>query len=260
MLFLVLLRLLFLHGTGGSRHELRSALLHVGLQGGDELTTVAEHDVLVLHGQSGTEHGLFLLGNLRFPDFALDTDFICCQVGKLVRLAVYADDGRNDFPRLFINQVHNPSHVAGLTQVPLVLCAELVSLVLVQLLFLADEVGHKPHAAVLIPAEREPCIQLEGLAAESGRHFHQVGLAVIEHLGKVARLFKVFTSYSPFLFQLLPVDFTLVNRLVAFFTLRLFLRVLLFLFHVPFFLLFHIRLLSLCRLPFILGSIEQMGG
>ena len=114
-----------------------------------------------------------------------------------------------------------------------------MSLVLVKFLFLAYKVRHKAHITFAVPLEREAGIQVKGLVPEFGRYLHQVGLAEVEHLLEVAGLFKVGTFHAPFLFQLLPVDFALVNGLVAPSALRLlraFLILFLFLFHVLLFL------------------------
>ena len=93
----VALGFLRLCGTGrpaGSRHELHTALLHVHLQGGDELPAVVALDELVAHGQSGAEHVLLLLGNFRLADALRDAHLVCRDVRDLIRLAVDADVGR----------------------------------------------------------------------------------------------------------------------------------------------------------------------
>ena len=148
--------------------------------------------------------------------------------------------------------------------------------VLVEFLLLADEVRHEADIAFSVLLEGKAGIQFKSLAAELGRHFHQIGLAVVEHLGKVAGLFKVVTFHAPFLFQLLPVDFALVNGLVASSALRLLLRVFLILFLLLFhfflfldffglLLLFLIRLLPLSGGLFFLylllvaGSVHLVG-
>ena len=79
-------------GTGrpsGSRHELHAALLHVHLQGGDELPAVVALDELVAHGQSGAEHVLLLFGDFRLAD-ALRV----AQQVRHCRSRLYAGDNR----------------------------------------------------------------------------------------------------------------------------------------------------------------------
>ena len=98
---------------------------------------------------------------------------------------------------------------------------------------------YKAHVTFAVPLEREAGIQVKGFVPELGRYLYQVGLAEVEHLLEVAGLFKVGTFHSPFLFQLLPVDLTLVDGLVtpsALRLLRAFLILFLFLFHVFLFL------------------------
>lgn len=86
----------------------------------------------------------------------------------------------------------------------------------------------------------------------------------MEHLRKVAGLFKVVALHAPSVLQFLPVDFTLVDGLVATLALRLFRIVLLL-----FFLLFHAFLflrflffgcLFLLHLLLIVGSVHLVRG
>ena len=109
-------------------------------------------------------------------------------------------------------------------------------LVFIQFLLLADEVRHEADVSLAVLLEGKAGVQLECFAAEGGLDLHQVGLAVVEHLRKVAGLFKVVTLHAPSVLQLLPVDFALVDGLVAPFALRLFGIFLLF------FLLLHVFL------------------
>ena len=117
--------------------------------------------------------------------------------GNLVRLAVYADERGDDLARFPVHDVHDPAEVARFAQVLTVFVRELVFLVLVELLLLADEVRHKADITLAVFLEGEARVQLESLAAEIGRHSHQIGLAVVEHLGQVAGLLKVVASYTP---------------------------------------------------------------
>ena len=57
-----------------------------------------------------------------------------------------------------------------------------MSLVLVEFLLLADEMGNEPHVAVIVLAEGKSGIEAERLAAEVGSDTNKVGLAVVEHL------------------------------------------------------------------------------
>ncbi len=103
-------------------------------------------------------------------------------------------------------------------------------LVLIQFLLLADEVRHEADVSLAVLLEGKAGVQLECFAAEGRLDLHQVGLAVVEHLRKVAGLFKVVTLHAPSVLQLLPVDFALVDGLVAPFALHLFGSVLLLFF------------------------------
>ena len=108
---------------------------------------------------------------------------------------------------------------------------------------------HEADIALTVLPKGEAGVQLERLTAEIGRYLHQVGLAVVEHLCQIARLFKVVALHAPFLLQLLPVDSALVDGLVAPVALRLlraFLILFVFLFH--FFLIFRFVILFLSRL------------
>ena len=151
-----------------------------------------------------------------------------------------------------------------------------MSLVFVEFLLLADKVRHEADIAFTVFLEGEAGIKVEGFAAEIGRHLYQVGLAVVEHFLEVAGLFEVGALHAPFLFQLLPVDFALVNGLVAPSALRLLLRafliLFLLLFHVflflGFFRLFFLFLFRLFRffsrlfflhLLFVAGSVHLVG-
>ena len=105
---------------------------------------------------------------------------------------------------------------------------------------------HEADIPLAVLLEGKAGVQLERFAAEGGLDLHQVGLAVVEHLRKVAGLFKVVSLHAPSVLQFLPVDFALVDGLVAPFALRLLRAFLLF------FLLFHVflflRFLFLCLL------------
>ena len=132
---------------------------------------------------------------------------------------------------------------------------------------------HEADIAFTVFLEGEAGVQFKSLAAELGRHFHQIGLAVVEHLVQITGLFKVVTFHAPFLFQLLPVDFALVNGLVATSSLRLLLRafliLFLLLFHFFLFLgFFGLSFLFLFRHPgglfflyllFVAGSVHLVG-
>ena len=259
----IVLGFLRLGGTGrpaGSRYELHASLLDVHLQGCDELPAVIALDELVAHGQPGTQHILFLLSDFRLSDALRYAHLVCWNVRDFIRLAVYADERGDDFTCFFVHEVHDPAEVASFAQVLTVFVRKLVFLVLVEFLFLADEVRHEADIAFTVFLEREAGIQLESLAAELGRHLHQIGLAVVEHLGQVAGLFKVVTFHAPFLFQLLPVDFVLVDGLVAPSALCLlwaFLILFLFLFH---FFLFMLRLFRLFGSLFFLYLLFVAGG
>ena len=268
----VVLRFLCLCGTGrptGPRHELHAALLHVHLKGGDELPAVLALDKFVAYGQPGAEHVLFLFGDFRLSDALRYAHLVCRDVGNLVRLAVYADERGDDLARFPVHEVHDPAEVARFAQVLTVFVGKLVFLVLVELLLLAYEVRHKADITLAVFLEGEAGVQLESLAAEIGRHFHQIGLAVVEHLGQVAGLLKVVAFHAPFLFQLLPVDLALVDGLVAPVALRLlraFLILFIFLFHFFLFFrffLFLFRLFSrlfLLHLPFVIRGVHFVGG
>ena len=128
-----------------------------------------------------------------------------------------------------------------------------MTLVLIELLLLADEVGNETHVAVVVLAEGEAGIEAERLSSEVGRDTHEVGLAVVEHLLQVAGLFQLLTLHAPVLFQSLPVDAAFVDGLVALPLLVLLFVLwcvllhvfLLFLFHVFLFLGFYIVCLIL---------------
>ena len=149
-------------------------------------------------------------------------------------------------------------------------------LVLVEFLLLADEVRHEADIAFTVFLKGKAGVQFKSLAAKLGRHLYQVGFAVVEHLLKVTGLFKVVTFHAPFLFQLLPVDFALVDGLVApsalCLLLRAFLILFLLLFHFFLFLFFFgllflllFRLLRLfgglffLHLLFVAGSVHLVG-
>ena len=130
-----------------------------------------------------------------------------------------------------------------------------MTLVLIELLLLADEVGNETHVAVVVLAEGEAGIEAERLSSEVGRDTHEVGLAVVEHLLQVAGLLQLLTLHAPVLFQSLPVDAAFVNGLVTlpllvllFVLLCILLHVFLFLFHVLLFLGFYI----VCLILFLL--------
>ena len=85
----------------------------------------------------------------------------------------------------------------------------------------------------------------------------------MEHLRKVAGLFKVVSLHAPSVLQFLPVDFALVDGLVAPFALRLLRAFLLFflLFHVFLFLRFlFFGCLFLLHLLLIVGSVHLVRG
>ena len=65
---------------------------------------------------------------------------VCGNVRDFVRLAVYADERGDDLARFPVHDVHDPAEVARFAQVLTVFVRELVFLVLVELLLLADEV------------------------------------------------------------------------------------------------------------------------
>ena len=215
----------------GSRYELHASLLDVHLKSSDELPAVVAFDELVAHGQSGTQHILFLLGDFRLSDALRYAHLVCRNVRDFIRLAVYADERGDDFTRFLVHDVHDPAEVARFAQVLTVFVGELVFLVLVKFLLLADKVRHEADIAFTVFLKGKAGVQFKSLAAKLGRHFYQIGFAVIEHFGKVAGLFKVIAFHTPFLFQLLPVDFALVDGLVAPSALRLLLRAFLLLFH-----------------------------
>ena len=75
-------------------------------------------------------------------------------------------------------------------QVLSVLVGELVSLVFVEFLLLADKVRHEANIAFTVFLEGEAGIKVEGFAAEIGRHLYQVGLAVVEHFSGGRRTFR----------------------------------------------------------------------
>ena len=249
---------LLLHGTGRltrAGHELHASLLHVHLQGGDELAAVVALDELVLDGQSGTEHLSLLWGDLRLADAFGDADAGGGHVGNLVGLAVDADEGGGYLTRGLVHQVHDSAEVASLLQGFLLLWGELVTLVLIELLLLADEVGNETHVAVVVLAEGEAGIEAERLSSEVGRDTHEVGLAVVEHLLQVAGLLQLLTLHAPVLFQSLPVDAAFVNGLVTTLPLLVLLFVLLCI-------LLHVFLLFCClsASSFLLGIVQARLG
>ena len=125
---------LCLCGTGrpsGSRHELHAALLHVHLQGGDELPAVVALNEFVAYRQSGAEHVLLLLGDFRLADAFRDAHLVCRDVRDLIRLAVDADVGGDDLARFPVHDVHDPAEVARFAQVLPVVVGEFVFLVLI---------------------------------------------------------------------------------------------------------------------------------
>ena len=138
------------------------------MKSGDELPAVVAFDEFVAHGQSGTQHILLLLGDFRLSDALRYAHLVCGNVRDFICLAVYADERGDDFTRFPVHDVHNPAEVARFTQVLTVFVGELVFLVLVEFLFLADEVRHEADIALAVLLEGEAGIQLESLAAELG--------------------------------------------------------------------------------------------
>lgn len=63
--------------------------------------------------------------------------------------------------RGLVHQVHDSAKVACLLQGFLLIWGELVALILVELLLLADEVGNEAHVAVIVLAEGEAGIEAE---------------------------------------------------------------------------------------------------
>ena len=130
----IVLRFLRLCGTwrpARTRHELHAALLHVHLQGGEELPAVLALDELVTHGQPGTQHVLLLPGDLRVADTLRYAHLACRDIRDLVRLAVDADERGGDFARFPVHKIHDPAEVARFTEILAVFVGELVFLVLV---------------------------------------------------------------------------------------------------------------------------------
>ncbi len=167
---LFLLIFLCLDGTGrpaGSRHELHAALLHVHLQGGDELPAVLAFDEFVTHGQTGTQHVLLLLGDFRLADAFRYAHLAGRDIRDFVRLAVDADERGDDLARFPVHEVHDPAEVARFAQVLPVIVGELVFLVVVELLLLADEVRHKADVALAVLLEGEAGVQFESLSARN---------------------------------------------------------------------------------------------
>ena len=161
---LFLLIFLCLDGTGrpaGSRHELHAALLHVHLQGGDELSAVVALDELVAYGQSGAEHVPLLRGDFRLADALRDAHPACRNVRDFIRLAVDADVGGDDLARFPVHNVHDPTEIARFAEVLPVIVGEFVFLVLIQLLLLADEVRHEADVSLTVLLEGEAGVQLE---------------------------------------------------------------------------------------------------
>ena len=85
------------------------------MQGGGELATVSQFNLLVLQGKSGTEHVLLLLRQFRVADLLWDAQTAHWQVCNLVGLAVDADDAWHPLAML-VQQVNDTSHVAVVLQ------------------------------------------------------------------------------------------------------------------------------------------------
>ena len=110
----IVLGFLHLGGTGrpaSSRYELHASLLYIHLKSGDEFPAVVAFDELVAHGQPGTQHILFLLGDFRLSDALRYAYLVCRNVRDFIRLAVYADERGDDFTRFFVHDVHDPAEV-----------------------------------------------------------------------------------------------------------------------------------------------------
>ena len=85
------------------------------MQGGGELAAVGKLNLLVLQGQSGTEHVLFLLRQFRVADLLRDAQTTHWQVCNLVCLAVDAYDAWHTFASL-VQKVNDTPHVAVVLQ------------------------------------------------------------------------------------------------------------------------------------------------
>ena len=117
-----------------------------------------------------------------------------------------------------VREVYDTAEVSRFFQVALILLGETVSLVFeVEVGSGLHQVRHKAHRTVLLYLEGEAGGGLEGLPVELRGDAHQVGLAIVEHPFQIARLLQLVAFDAPFLFQLLPVDFTLVDGFVGIF-------------------------------------------
>lgn len=106
-------------------YELHTLLFYVGLQGGgalgfsawlvQELAAVGKLNLLVLQGQFGTEHVLFLFRQFRVAGLFWDAQTAHGQVCNLVGLAVDADDAWHTFASL-VQKVNDTPHVAVVLQ------------------------------------------------------------------------------------------------------------------------------------------------
>ena len=115
LLAAILLLLLSVTVAVATGYELHTFLFDVGLQGGGELATVGKFNLLVLQGQSGTEHVLFLLSQFRVAYLLRNAQTAHGQVCNLVGLAVDADDAWHTFASL-VQEVNDTSHVAVVLQ------------------------------------------------------------------------------------------------------------------------------------------------
>ena len=131
-------------------------------------------------------------------------------------LAVDTHERWFEFTCFSVCKVYDTAEVARLFQVALILLGETVPLVFeVEVGSGLHQVRYKAHRTVFLHLEGKTGGGLEGLPIELRSDTHQVGLAIVEHPFQIARLLQLVTFDAPFLFQLLPVDFALVDGLVG---------------------------------------------
>lgn len=258
LLFLILLHLLFLRKANNSQRRLQSTLLRINLRNNSRLAAITRRSILILRKRSNARRNLFLLNGLHFPSFTLSASFVYYRINGLIHLTICTSSKEGSFPHLFVGRIRGPSRITNLARIPLILYTRLISLMLIRLLFLTSRIKRGPRTTILVPTRERPYVRLRKLTTRDKHRFRRIKLTMVRRLNGITQLFGIFASCSPFLFRLLPISFALIGELMTFFALQLFLHILLFLFRIPFFLLFRVHLLSLYHLPFVLKDVRRV--
>ena len=152
-------------------------------------------------------------GQFRLTESVSDFDLLCRNCQQLVGVAVAADERWDFLTGDRVGQFYDSTEVAVLFEIGLIDFVEFVAHELIEFLLALDEVRNKLDAAVGGSAEREASLDVEFLATECRCDVHRLGLPVVEHLLQVTGGFKSLLVDAPFLFEHLPVDFTLIDSL-----------------------------------------------